>query len=192
MAKMQKELAAALAVIGKEETELETKANGVLRLVKRLKLNTAKDFNKAVREAYQANGWNARAGKPAKGSEAKPVPSTVKQYVSTIRGAYRLGLMAADYSSFYALRTELRAKRAAKAKRRDGKSRAAPEMIGIQISRPDVLTGGPFHDLVALYNALDRTRRAHMLSAIARVKREFSGAAPQLVMASLPEMRKAA
>jgi hypothetical protein len=183
-------LATALAVIGRESADLESKADTVLRIVRAEKIKEGKQFNKAVRAAYKANGWNVHAGKPKAGAEKlTPVPATVKQYVSAIRAAFRFKLHVASYSSFYALRQDL-AKERAKRKPKNGRTR--PEMAGLTVSRPDIMTGSPFHDLVVLYNALDRARRPRMLSALDRVKRDFANAAPQLVMASLPEMRMAA
>lgn len=183
-------LASALAVIGREANELETRAMQVLHIVKRDKITDVKAWSAAVRAAYKANGWNGKPGKPKAGSTAKAVPVTVKQYVSAVRAAFRLKLPVASYSSFYALRQDL-AKQRAKA-RKPVNGHAKPELAGVQVSRPDELTGGPFHDLVVLYGALDRGRQTHMLAALDRVKRQFAMSAPQLVIASMPEMRKAA
>ena len=187
----QTALAAALAVIGKESTALDSRADQVLRIVKQEKISDLKEWNAAVREAYRVNGWNGSPGKPKKGAEKKAVaPVTVKQYVSAIRGAFRLKLPVSSYSSFYALRQELKAKKS-KARKRVEKAKPA-EFAGLTVVRPDAYNGALFHDLAVLYEALDRARKPRMLSALERVKRDFSNAAPQLSVAVLPEMRKAA
>lgn len=196
MKQTQTTLAAALAVIGKDGQELESKATTVLRIVRAEKITDGKAFNAAVRKAYVANGWKGGPGKPKAGSEKlATVPATVKQYVSAIRAAFRLKLPVASYTSMTALRAELKEKRA-KAAKRNAKVEAAStpkELIGIRLREPEHFNGGPFHDLAVLYNALDRSRRPKMLSALDRVKREFAMAAPQLVLPhAMPELRKAA
>jgi hypothetical protein len=182
-------LAEALAVIGKEGTELEAKATQVLRIVRQSKIGDVKAFGAAVRDAYKANGWNGKPGKPKAEEKADPVPATVKQYVSQIRAAFRLKLPVASYTSFYALREDLRKHRARKAAKVAKAVEAQPkEMLGIRLVEPEQFNGGPFHDLAVLYNALDRTRKPKLLAALARIKREFAMSAPQLVVQSLPEL----
>jgi hypothetical protein len=193
MMKMQT-LAAALAQIGKEGEELDSKAMTVLRIVRAEKINDGKSFNKAVKEAYRANGWFGKPGKPKVGAPTQEkVPASVSQYVSTIRAAFRLKMEVTSFTSIHALRVELKAKRA-KAIKRAHKANGStpPEMVGIRLQQPDTLNGSIFHDLVALYNALDRTRKPKLMGALERTKREFITAAPQLVVHSMPEMRQAA
>lgn len=188
-------LAAALAVIGREANEIENQATAVLRIVRQQKIGTLKDFGAAVRDAYKANGWNGKPGKPKAGSSATAVPVTVKQYVSAIRRAFRLKLPVTSYSSFYALRQDLKKHAARKAKKAANNGHdTRPELVGLRLQQPETLNGAPFHDLAVLYNALDRARQAKMIGALERIKREFAPAAPQLVVSSLPEMglRKAA
>ena len=189
----QTKLAAALAVIGKGANELDNQATQVLRLVRAEKINDLKGWSAAVRAAYKANGWNGKPGKPKAGAKkALAVPGTVKQYVSAIRRAFRLKLPVSSYSSFYALRQDLKA-RTVKAAKRQAKVEAKQplEMIGIKLRQPDTLNGAIFHDLTVLYQALDRSRKPKFIGALERIKREFSGSVPQLVVASLPELRAA-
>lgn len=192
MATKENPLAAALAVIGKEGEELESKATHVLRIVRQQKIEDVKSWGKAVRSAYKANGWNGKPGKPKAADKAQPVPATVKQYVSQIRRAFRLKLLVASYTSFYALRQDLKKKAERRAKRAANEQQQVPEMIGIRLQQPAALTGAIFHDLAAIYNELPGAKRTHMLSALDRVKRTFAQATPQLVVASLPDIRKAA
>ena len=184
----QSTLAAVLAVIGKEEHELEAKATTVLRIVRAQKITDLKGWSAAVREAYKANGWNGKPGKPKAGTGKGAVPATVKQYVSAIRRAFHLKLPVSSYSSFYALRADLRKKAERKAARNNGAVPQRPEFIGIRLTDSDALNGSPFHDLAVLHNALDKTRKSAMLGALERVKRQFAMAAPQLVVSALPEM----
>lgn len=185
-----KNLAAALSVIAKDSTVLESKAEAVLKILKAEKIKDLKTFNAAVREAYAANGWNPGAGRPKAGSDLQSVPPTVKQYVSAIRRAFKFKLQVLSFSSFSALRSELKAHAA---KVRKPRTNGPKETRGIHLASPDQLIGAPFHDLAVLYNALDRTKKPKMLAALDRIKRDFSHAAPQLVVAAAPEsLRKAA
>lgn len=173
-----KNLAAAFAVLARDSTVLESKAETVLKILKQEKIKDLKTFNGEVKAAYKANGWNPAAGRPKEGSELKPVPPTVKQYVSSIRRAFKMKMPVLSYSSFYALRVDVK-KEAAKI--RKPRTNGPKELQGIQLAAPGELTGNLIHDLAVLYDALDRTRRPKMLAALERVKRDFSKAAPQLV-----------
>lgn len=187
---MRLSLASALALIGRDAAAIDSRADAVLRIVKQAKMKTAKEFNAAVRVAYERNGWNSKPGKPKAGNKKVPVPATVKQYVSTIRRAFKMDLLVLTYSSFYALRSEVQAKAAKARKPREEKK---PEMQGVSVSRPDVLTGAVFHDLAVLYDALDKKRQAAMTQALDRVKRQFQPAAPKLVVLEpVVELKKAA
>lgn len=185
-----KTLAAALAVIGREDATLESQATQVLRIVRTQKIENLKGWNGAVRAAYKANGWNGKPGKPKDAEKKERVPATVKQYVSLIRRAFGMKLLVASYTSFYALRQDIR-KKAAKRQAANGQD-TRPELAGVTLARPEQLTGAPFHDLAAIFNALDRKRQMAMVSALERVKRQFAMGAPQLVAENLPGLRKAA
>lgn len=184
-----KNLAAALSVLARDGSVLDSKAENVLRILKAEKIKDLKTFNAEVREAYKANGWNAGAGRPKEGSKLEPVPATVKQYVSSIRRAFRFKMQVLAYSSFYALRVDLK-KEAARV--RKPRTNGPKELIGIRLANPEQLTGNMFHDLAVLYDALDRSRKPKMLAALARVQRDFSKAAPQLVRSDDLGLRKAA
>jgi hypothetical protein len=174
-----KNLAAAFSVLARDSTVLESKAEGVLKILKAEKIKDLKSFNASVREAYDANGWNPGAGRPkADEKKREPVPPTVKQYVSAIRRAFRLKMMVLQYSSFSALRSDLK-KEASKV--RKPRTTGPKELHGIRLAQPEQMTGGTFHDLAVLYAALDRTRKPKMLAALERIKRDFGHTVPQLV-----------
>lgn len=184
-----KNLAVAFSVLARDGTALESKAENVLKILKAEKIRDLKAFNLEVREAYKANGWNASAGRPKEGVKLTPVPATVKQYVSSIRRAFRFKMQVLTYSSFYALREELK-KEASKV--RKPRTNAPKEMAGIRLQQPATLNGGIFHDLAVLYEALDRARKPRILAALERIRRDFSKAAPQLASVNEMGLRKAA
>lgn len=172
-------LAAALAVIGREEYTLESKADNVLAIVKSAGIRDVKAFNLAVREAYKANGWNVGAGKP-KGPKLQAVPATVKQYVSRIRAAFNLELPIQSFRTFHQLRKALkdRAPRPATAAN-------DPVMAGLRLTRQDELVGAPFHDLTAIYSKLDKARQTALVQSVNRLVRQYQSAAPQLQLVPL-------
>lgn len=161
-------LAAALAGLASTSAGLESRADAVLAIVRRTRIGTEKEFSIAVRDAYAANGWNAGAGKPVEGVSLKPVPGTVKQYVSQIRAAYRFKIDVLHCRSFYELRKGLR-----KARARKSASLADPVMHNLKIAGKAELTGAPLHDIVVIYTTLSETRRKQLAAAVNRLVREY-------------------
>lgn len=173
-------LAEALAVIATEGTTLESKADSVLAIVRTSGIRGEKEFSAAVREAYKANGWHVRAGAPKKGAAGKPVPGTVKQYVSQVRRAFRLGIPVAGMKSFFKLRKAIRE---AAAKKRPAVN-ADPKMAGLRLVKAGEMIGAPFHDLTVLYERAPRPVQRQLLGEVTSLVKRFSPAvAPQLVLA---------
>lgn len=173
-------LAAALAEMAQTETVLESRADAVLTIVKGAGIRETAAFNKAIREAYEANHWHSSAGRPGKSSRKTPVPQTVKSYVSMIRGAFRLGLVVAHFKTFHALRKSLTAARLAARPRPVKKD---PRLAGLTVVRGDTLTGAPFHDLTVLYEKSSRAQQSRIVAEVTRLVREFRPAvAPVLTL----------
>lgn len=174
-------LAAALAVIANESSTLENKADSVLAIVRQSGIRDEKAFSAAVREAYKANGWNVTAGAPKRGSSGKPVPGTVKQYVSQVRRAFRLGVPVASMKSFFKLR---QAVRTAVAKRAPAPVNRDPKMAGLRLVKAGEMIGAPFHDLTVLYERAPKPVQKQLLGEVNALVKRFSPAvAPQLVLA---------
>jgi hypothetical protein len=173
---MRASLASVFEEMEKDGATLASRADAVLRIVKINKITEVKQFSAAVKAAYAANGWNAGAGRPVKGAAPlKAVPSSVKQYVSTMRAAFRMKLLVQTYTSFYALRSDVSATRVkARRKAADGK----PELAGVAVKRADTLNGALFHDLAVLFESLDKGKQGKMIGALDRIRREFAHAAP--------------
>ena len=164
-------LADALAEMAQTDSTLESRADAVLQIVKSAGIRDSAAFNKAVKAAYTANGWHTQAGRPSRGNRGQPVPVTVKQYVSMVRGAFRAGLVVAHFKTFHALRKSLKAARLA-AKPRQVKM--APALAGLRlVGRGDTLTGAPFHDLTVLYEKANRAQRAKIAAEVNRLIQEF-------------------
>lgn len=176
MTTKQNALANAFAVIAAEGDAIESKADGVLGIVRMAGLTELKDFNAAVRAAYLENGWNGGAGKPKPGNRKPPVPATVKQYVSQIRAAFRAGINVAKVKSFFVLRKDLKAAKAAT------KKPAKPEdtrVVGLRLVKPTVMIGAPFHDLLVTYEHLEKKRQALLVASVNRLLRDYRVDVPQ-------------
>lgn len=174
-------LAAALAVIATEGSTLENKADSVLAIVKNAGIRDVKAFSAAVREAYKANGWNSTAGAPKKGNSGKPVPGTVKQYVSQVRAAFRLGINVTRMDTFHRLRKAVKEARAA-AKPRPVNQDA--KLAGLRVAHSNEFTGAPFHDLTVMYEHATKGVQRQLLAEVQGLVKRFQPAvAPQLVLA---------
>jgi hypothetical protein len=105
----------------------------VLKILKAEKIKDLKTFNAEVRAAYKANGWNAGAGGRRPALKLEAVPATVKQYVSAIRRAFKLKMLVLAYTSFSALRSDLK-KEASKV--RKPRTSGPKELAGIRLRNP--------------------------------------------------------
>lgn len=177
----KKTLAAALAVIAVEENALASRADTVLAIVKDSGIRDEKAFSAAVRDAYKANGWHVTAGAPKRGASGKPVPGTVKQYVSQVRAAFRLGVNVARMDTFHKLRKTLKEARAAA---RPRPVKTDPKLAGLRLVKSGELTGAPFHDLTVLYERASKGVQRQLLGEVNGLVARFSPAvAPSLVLA---------
>lgn len=175
-------LATVLAGVAIADAQAASRADAVLSVIGGSGIRGLKAFSASVRDAYRANGWNATAGRPGKGSAGNAVPKTVKQYVSRVRKAFRLDLPVHTFKNFYALRKALAAARPAKPKKRQDK-----RMAGLRVIRGGEMIGAPFHDLTVLYEVLEGRRREQLVASVNRLVKDFRPAATPVL-----ELRKAA
>lgn len=172
------ELAKALAEIAAEGNAVETRAERMLALVRSKGIVDERTFSAAVRVAYRANGWRATRGRPKLDEKAlESVPPTVKQYVSAVRAAFRLGLDGRSMRTFSALRRAVSDARAAKRAKVRSKD---PNMAGIHVLKDDRLTGAPLHDLAVVYEGVQARQREALIRRIKTLVSEFKSAAPGL------------
>lgn len=162
--RVETQLAKVFASIADSGQQLESTAAGILAIVKAHKINTLDRWDEAVEAAYEANGWNTRAGRPNGDEKAKqPVPDTVTQYVSTVRKALRTKMRVMKYETFTALRVAM-AKRSGRADHRGNgngrkKQLKLPEPIAmsfheVDLDKPTEINGALFHDLMVVFVAL--------------------------------------
>lgn len=181
--KLELKLAAALKTLAAQGSQVESTASGVLAIVKSAGAINEATFDGLVEKAYEANGWNPKAGRPANGSKPlEAAPDTVRVYVTIVRRAIRLGLRVGRYDTFTALRTALerKAPRLVKTKRTGRKGRKGqPQLaripkdleqnfVGVEIETPREPNGALFHDLAATFVRLKKEEdRAEMGREIA-------------------------
>jgi hypothetical protein len=184
--KTENKLAKVFKDLASQEHTLDSIAGRVLSIVKDVRGLNEEKFDALVREAYEANGWNIRPGRPENGAEPRAdVPSTVRTYVTVIRRSLRLGLKVARYNSFSALRVALVAKSVRMAANEDGddegggrgRAQTSPRRIGtingasrlpkdvqesfvgVAIEKPKDVNGALFHDLAAVFIGLPDAHR---------------------------------
>jgi hypothetical protein len=200
--KIETKLAKVFASIADTEQAIESTAAGILGIVKEGNIRSVDKWDKAVKAAYEANGWNIRAGRPAEGEAAKvPVPATVTNYVSMVRGALRNGLKVARFDTFTALRVEM-AKRAGRADHRGGRAanesqlpeEVRAEFTGVVLRAPEEPNGSLFHDLGAVFMALPEEHRTVLERQLTRLLHKYMPMAKLALPAPAPAQaqRKAA
>lgn len=172
-----KTLAAVFTDISRTSAALESKADAVLAIIRKKNIRDLKAFDAAVRDAYKANGWNIRQGRPVLGAKDTRVPATVKQYVSRVRAAFRLEMNVGHFKSFHALRAAVKE---AQARRRP--RNGDPRLAGVSIAKPNQLTGAPFHDLTAIYESAGKAQQRQIVAEVQALVRKFQQAAPQLTL----------
>lgn len=170
-----KSLASILASVAQNGELIESKADGILSLIKSAGIKDLEAFNDAVQRAYLANGWQPAQGAPKKGSEAaQTVPSTVKQYVSQVRAGFRLGLPMAQFKTIHAMRKAIRTSKPAVTQTDD------PVLAGVRIANRQSLIGAPFHDLAAVYGKLPKDKQARLVRAVKAIVQEY-GSEPEKI-----------
>lgn len=167
-----------LAKIFKESGDLDEKKDGlgarcVSYLIKH-KAFTA-DLGEALfAKAYQENKWLMGKGRPKAGSPLTEAPPTVKNYLSAFRNMYKFNL---DIRTFKTMGEIRRAVNDAKAKERESKE-TLPSLVGVQISKEDVLTGNLVHDIYACIKAMSPDDRDDIEVKLRRVLAQAVKKAP--------------
>lgn len=160
--------------------KLEDVASNILRILKARGIKSLDVFDTAVREAYDANGWHTRAGKPANGEEEREaVPTTVRNYVWEVRSAIREGVKVDKIETFYELR-QARAKARAKKRERASASITAgvEELEGVNVAEPETPNGSLFHDMIVLFLGLPGERQHDFSREVSKLMHRFAVQAP--------------
>jgi hypothetical protein len=185
---VESRLARVFATVADSEKQLESTAGEILALVQGAKIVAVSAWDKLVKLAYEANGWNPRAGRPTK--KYMPVPTTVIQYVALVRQALRKKLRIGKYDSFTQLRIAL-ARSNGKTDHRGGSRRkrkgsaaamlALPAAVAesfrgvdIELEKGEQETNGAlFHDLGIVYARLPENHQAMLGRQLAALLHKY-------------------
>lgn len=167
-----------LAKLFKESGDLDEKKEGlgaqcVACLIKH-KCWTGDAAEELFAKAYQENSWSMTKGRPKAGSTLTEAPPTVKNYLSAFRNMYKFGLDIRDYTTMREIR---RAVNDAKAAARESKE-TLPSLVGVQVSKEDVLTGNLVHDIYACIKAMSPEDRDDIEVKLRRVLAQAVKKAP--------------
>lgn len=161
-------LARALQEVATQGEQTDAIAGKVLGIIRNEDIKRIDTFDSAVREAYERNGWNPARGRPKEGSEATPVPVTVKTYVSIIRSGFKERLQPWKYSTIYELRTAVREVR------KKAEHPNVVNLFGVKVKEAATMTGELFHDLAVVYQGLTEDQQAMMERQIKRLLGTYS------------------
>jgi hypothetical protein len=192
----ESKLARAFRAVAGQEKQMESTASKILAIIRGAKALTISRFDKLVEQAYDANGWNSRPGRPnSKDTPKDSVPGTVRTYVTVIRRAMRLRLKVGKFKTFHALREALEVKLAASAEAgtSSGPSAAilrlpAPvqeNLRGVDIDEPKRLTGAVVHDVGVVYATLPEAHQAVFGRQLERLLKKYMPLVPQRLLKDL-------
>lgn len=125
-------------------------------------------------KAYQENGWSMKIGKPKAGSTLTAAPPTVKNYITRLRNMYKFGLDIRSFKTMHEIRNAVNAAKAAKREEND----KPPSLVGVQITKADVLTGALVHDIYACIKAMPPEDRDDIEAKLRRVLAQAMKKAP--------------
>lgn len=184
MKSQKQNLAEVFTQIQAAAESMESVSKGILDAIKAAKATNLDKFNRMVEDAYKANGWSQKAGRPSAAATLKPAPRAVTFYVSTVRAAYRLGLKVVNYDMMEAIRTDIavarKAEREAKIAAEKAKEQpvVAPEIVGVQVQQENALTGALWHDALVVREHLDEEQRALFDAQVRRLLAKYRKEAP--------------
>jgi hypothetical protein len=120
-------------------------------------------------------------GRPKAGSDLTAAPPTVKNYLSALRNMYKFGLDIRDYKTMRDIRNAVNEVKAANRV----KAEVMPSLVGVQISKDDILTGFLVHDISAVIKHLPDSERDEFEAKLQRLLSQYTKKAPA-------ELKKAA
>jgi hypothetical protein len=175
----------ALAKIFEEAGELDVKkdslgAQCITYMIKN-KAFTSEVAEPLFAKAYSENSWSMEKGRPKAGSPLTAAPPTVKNYLSALRNMYKFGLDIRDYKTMGEIRNAVNQVKAANRAKAD----VVPSLVGVQISKEDILTGFLVHDISAVIKHLPDNQRDEFEAKLQRLLSQYAKKAP-------PELKLAA
>lgn len=142
---MKTDLASVLKRVGRTSEAL-------LNAIQGLNIHTLEEFEHAVDEAYELNGWSRSKGRPTNGRKLQPAPDAVQLYLNAFRNAYRLGLDVQQYETIRELRDAVKAVKKPVTK-------AKNELTVFMMQRSQVWKQFPDDKKLQVLDVLDQTMR---------------------------------
>lgn len=160
--------------LGEIDTTKESLGAQVLNFLRDNDCRTLEQANEQFGISYDENGWSRTAGRPRDGSKEIPAPPTVKNYVSAFRRAYSAGLDVLSFQTVGEMRIAIRELRDA---RKEAEEK--PEsLVGVQITKDDILTGFLVHDISAVIKHLPDSKREEFEAKLRRLLEQYMKKAP--------------
>jgi hypothetical protein len=170
---MTNDLAKIFTKIEAAANKVDDLAAQILDAIKEYQADTLEDFNEMVGDAYEANGWSRQAGRPSEGSTLKPAPMTIRNYVSTIRKAYKAKLEVMRFDTLGQLRQAVKDLKAIK--KQDVKQvDELAALRGVKIAQQEAMTGAVVHDIGVVLQHLDDANRAKLEAILQKAIKQFS------------------
>lgn len=160
--------------LGSNDDKKENLGGQILAFLVEADCKTVEQANEQFSIAYQEAGWSKVAGRPKAGAKVNPAPPSVKYYVTKFRQAYGAGLDVLRFKTVGEMRAAVLEFNAA---RREVQEK--PEsLIGVQVSKEDVLTGNLVHDIYACIKAMGPEDRDDIEVKLRRVLAQAVKRAP--------------
>ena len=171
---MANKLTNILKKLGAIDDTKEGLGKQILSFLVEQKCTTLDLANEQFATAYQENGWSRTAGRPKDGSKEKPAPATVKNYVTAFRVAYGYGFDVLGFETVGAMRLAIREKRIAEKEEKEKPT----SLVGVQITKEDILTGFLVHDISAVITHLPDSERLEFEAKLQRLLSQYAKKAP--------------
>jgi hypothetical protein len=168
---MTNDLAKIFTNIEHAAAQVEELASQILDAIKEAQADTLADFEEMVGDAYDANGWNRQAGRPADGATLLPAPMTVRNYVSWVRRAYKVGLAVPEFETLGELR---RAVKESKVKPEPVQHDELAALRGVKMSKDAELIGAVVHDIGVVLTHLDQADQYEFEQRLQKLIKQFS------------------
>lgn len=141
----------------------------ILAFLVEMQCETLEQANEQFGKAYDENGWSRTAGRPKDGTTEVPAPPTVKNYVTAFRTAYGYNL---DVLAFKTVGEMRRANREMRQAEKEAQEKPA-SLVGVQLTKQDVLTGALVHDISAVIAHLPEGQRNAFESKLQRLLNQY-------------------
>ena len=171
---MKTELAKMFQEAGDLDEKKEDLGARCVALLIKHKAFTAELAETLFERAYHENGWLMGKGRPKAGSPLTAAPPTVKNYLSALRNMYTFGLDIRDYKTMREIRNAVNEVKAANR----AKAEVMPSLVGVQISKDDILTGFLIHDISAIIKHLPDSERGEFEAKLQRLLSQYTKKAP--------------